>query len=53
MSLSGIGAVGLRTVKASLPKREAFVKNVGFLAALFEGIRKDKNVGCLAALFEG
>ena len=38
-SLSGIGAVSLRTVKARLPKREACVKNVGSLAALFEGIR--------------
>ena len=41
INLSGIGAVGLRTVKASLPKREAYVKNVGSLAALFGGIRED------------
>ena len=39
-SLSGIGAVSLRTVKARLPKREACVESVGSLAALFEGIRK-------------
>ena len=41
MSLSGIEAVSLRTVKARLPRREDFVENVGFLAALFGGIRRD------------